>query len=214
MEHLKYAPTKEIKSQFSDNLYRNELPSLDELNEPIEIFSPDNQKAGMDISSLNEPIVISVKMEVIRLPANGGEWVGEIGNSEWVPDDLLVPKQPPGNELSWREIKDKYGIESIPFNDGEPDFSAVSEATVEIDDFTTDRNANFTQADEACAKKWSEEDKDGRSWTAADVKEYRKENQLSWHERSDQKTMDLVPQEVHGNVPHSGGISAAKNGGA
>jgi len=25
------------------------------------------------------------------------------------------------------------------------------------------------------------------------------------------KTMDLVPQEVHGNVPHSGGISVAKN---
>ncbi|WAD25617.1 HNH endonuclease [Pseudomonadaceae bacterium T75] len=203
---------QEIKVAFSNEHCGKELPSLDELNKPIEPYSPDSYSTTLDISTLNSPIELPTKVEAVRLPMNGGEWNGEVGNSDWIPDDTLVPKQPIGNELSWREIKDKYGIESIPFIDGEPDFSAVSEATVEIDDFTTDRNSNFTQADEACAEKWNAEQKDGRNWTAADVKEYRKENQLSWHERSDQKTMDLVPQEVHGNVPHSGGISAAKNG--
>lgn len=87
----------------------------------------------------------------------------------------------------------------------------MSEGTVEIDDFSTDRNSNFTQADEQLAEKWTEEGKDGKEWSPQDIKEYRKENNLSWHERSDMKTIDLVPQEVHGNVPHSGGISAVKN---
>jgi hypothetical protein len=204
---------QDIKTAFSNELGGKELPSLEELNKPIELSSPNSPTAALDLSSLNSPIELPSKVDFVRLPISGGEWSGEPGNSDWTPDDTLVPKKPEGNELSWREIKDKYDIESIPFIDGEPDFSAVSEATVEIDDFTTDRNNNFTQADEACAEKWSAEQRDGKSWTAADVKEYRKENQLSWHERSDQKTMDLVPQEVHGNVPHSGGISAAKNGG-
>ncbi|MGP1485379.1 MAG: HNH endonuclease [Campylobacter sp.] len=42
-------------------------------------------------------------------------------------------------------------------------------------------------------------------------RKYRKENKLSWRERSDQKTMDLVSQGIHGNIPHSSGISEAKN---
>lgn len=206
MEFLRNLQPKEINTTTPDDLARKKLPEIDVLNSLIGLPLDGKPNGKISIEDLNATIEYCDK----RLPSSGGEWTGEPGNSEWVPDNDVIPKQPPGNELAWEEIKEKYGIESIPFNDGEPDFSAVSEATVEIDDFTTDRNMNFTQADEACAKKWTEEDKDGRSWTAADVKEYRKENQLSWHERSDQKTMDLVPQEVHGNVPHSGGISAAK----
>jgi len=33
----------------------------------------------------------------------------------------------------------------------------------------------------------------------------------TWHERSDCKTMDKVPTEVHGNIRHSGGISEVKS---
>lgn len=144
------------------------------------------------------------------LPETGGEWSGDRGNSDWIPDNDTVPKSHNPDGKTWEEIKDEYELDAIPFEEGEPDFTEVSQATVEIDDFSVDRNANFTQADQACAEQWNEQNKDGKTWTAADVREYRKENKLSWHERSDQKTMDLVPSVVHGNVPHSGGISAAK----
>ena len=145
------------------------------------------------------------------LPRDGGEWSGEIGDSIWLPNRDEIPKRPPNNEKTWGEILDENGVEGIEFKDGEPDFSKVSEATVEIEEFTGDRNANFTQADEKLADQWTSESKDGRTWTPQDVKEYRKENNLSWHERRDKKTLDLVPQEIHGNIPHSGGISALKN---
>lgn len=211
MESFKEFVISEIKESSGAKIDGRKTLCLEELNRPFDLSTPNGVSVEVDLNSLNEPINLLVKVEV-RIPISGGEWSGQLGNSEWVPGDEIVPKQPLGNEMAWREIKDQYGIEGIPFNDGEPDFSAVSEASVEIDDFTTDRNANFSQADEACAQAWSEEGKDGKTWTAADVRDYRKENQLSWHERSDQKTMDLVPQVIHGNVPHSGGISAAKRG--
>ncbi len=147
------------------------------------------------------------------LPENGGVWEGEKGDSIWKPNRDEIPKKPPGNDETWGEILDKYGVEGIEFKDGEPDFTPFAEGTVEIDDFTEDRNANFTQADEQLAEQWTAEGKDGKEWSAQDIKDYRKENNLSWHERSDTKTLDLVPQEVHGNVPHSGGISVIKNSG-
>ena len=144
------------------------------------------------------------------LPDKNGKWEGEKGDGTWKPDPDSIPKKPSDNERTWREILEPYGTDGIEFKDGEPDFTPYSEASVEIEDFGLERDDNFTQADEALAKKWSEEQKDGKDWTAKDVEQYRKEHKLSWHERSDQKTMDLVPQVIHGNIPHSGGISAAK----
>jgi hypothetical protein len=31
-----------------------------------------------------------------------------------------------------------------------------------------------------------------------------------WHERQDGKRIDLLCHDIHGNIPHSGGISANK----
>ncbi len=144
-------------------------------------------------------------------PRNGGEWSGEIGNSTWKPTLNEIPKQPPGNNETWGEILKTHRIEGIDFKEGEPDFTRSAKATTEISDFSENRNTNFIQADEKLAEQWTIENKEGKEWSAQDVREYRKENNLTWHERSDMKTLDLVPQEIHGNVPHSGGISACKN---
>jgi len=149
--------------------------------------------------------------EFKNIPLSNGTWSGEPGNSKWIPDRNTTPKQPYGNEKTWDEILDENNIDGIEFKNGEPDFSIVSEGSVKIKDFSTERDDNFYQADELLAKKFSQENKNGKSdWTRADVKEYRKNQKLTWHERSDMETMDLVPQEVHGNIPHSGGISKAK----
>ena len=147
------------------------------------------------------------------LPSSNGSWEGEKGDSTWKPDPDCVPPKSNPEGKTWVEIEDKYGMYGVKFKDGEPDFSEIAEATVEIDDFTGNRFENFAQADSKLAEKWNAEGRDGRTdWTARDVAAYRKENNLTWHERRDMKTMDLVPSEVHNNIPHAGGISAWKQG--
>lgn len=150
------------------------------------------------------------------LPSNNGTWSGDRGESVWIPDENHKPecktpncRENPG-DLTWEEIMAKYDIDGIPFKDGYPDFSEVAVGEVEIDDFGTDRQKNFDQADEKLAEQWTKEGKDGKEWTAEDVKQWRKENNHTWHECEDCKTMQLVPTEVHNNVPHEGGISKAK----
>lgn len=155
---------------------------------------------------VDEPIVKAVN-QLGRCPVegSGGSWDGERGNSDWYPDEDYTPGDRNGtnpDNKTWGEILDQYDIDSIPFNDGEPDFSEVSKATVKIEDFTSDRDANFDQADEKLAEQWKCEPEDISAW--------RKENKYTWHECRDCETMQLVPTEVHGNIPHSGGVAVAK----
>ena len=136
---------------------------------------------------------------------HGGNWSGERGNSNWVMNPNSVPANKLSNpdKLSWNEINAKYGnnINTIPFKNGEPDLSAVAVDTVKIKNFTTSRYNNFTQADQTLAEKLG--------LNASDIARLRIDNNLTWHERADMGTMDLVPREYH-SVPHSGGISNAK----
>ncbi|HCW52161.1 MAG TPA: hypothetical protein DG753_00135 [Clostridium sp.] len=139
------------------------------------------------------------------LPRNGGIWTGEPGNSHWKPDPSIEPGDRNGTNpesKTWQEIMDEYGFESIPFKDGEPDFSEVSKGEVEIDDFSDDRSSNFDQADEKLAEQ--------KGCTPEEVAEWREKNKYTWHECDDCKTMQKVPTEVHGNISHSGGISKYK----
>jgi hypothetical protein len=135
-----------------------------------------------------------------------GNWEAERGDSKWIPSPEKIPGKSNPEGKTWGKILDQYGIDGIDFKDGEPDFSPLSKGTVEIDNFTDNRDKNFAQADIAEAKK--------RGCTPEEIKKWREENGYTWHERSDCKTMDLVPSEVHNNIPHSGGISVIKNQGA
>lgn len=140
------------------------------------------------------------------LPRTGGEWSGEPGDSDWIPDSDVEPGDRNGTNpehKTWGQIKEEYGFESIPFNGGEPDFSEVSKGEVEIDDFTDDRDSNFAQADEKLAEQ--------RGGTPEEVEKWREEHKYTWHECKDCKTMQKVPSEVHGNIPHSGGVSEYKS---
>lgn len=170
----------------------------------VEIFESELQSPIESISI--EKLDMKIKFEKASLlPRTGGEWTGEPGNSVWVPDRDFEPGDRHGTNpenKTWGEILDEYGIDGIPFKDGEPDFSEVAKGEVEIDDFSSDRDANFSQADEKLAEI--------RGCTPEEVEQWRKENKYTWHECKDCKTMQKVPTEVHGNVPHSGGISASK----
>ncbi|MDF1875979.1 hypothetical protein JHD48_09550, partial [Sulfurimonas sp. SAG-AH-194-I05] len=104
-----------------------------------------------------------------NIPQTDGTWSGKPGNSKWIPDRDVVPKQPYGNERTWGEILDENNIDGIDFKDGEPDFSPVSTGTVEIEDFTTERDANFYQADQNLAIQWNKDNKNGKNnWSISD----------------------------------------------
>ena len=140
-----------------------------------------------------------------RLPRTG-EWSGETGNSDWYPDRVDIPTKANEEGQTWGDILDKHGIDGIPFKDGEPDFSEVSKGTVEIDDFSTRRfgaGGNFDQADQKLAEQ--------RGCTVEEVQQWRADNDYTWHEKQDCKTMEKVPREIHHNVPHTGGISVLKS---
>ncbi|MDT2732745.1 HNH endonuclease [Streptococcus parauberis] len=138
------------------------------------------------------------------IPNNNGEWSGRAGNSIWMPfnDYVSSNKYTNPDSLNWKQIKDKFQFEGIRFKRGEPDFSEVSKGTVKIDKYTENRVKNFIQADREFAKK--------NNMSPREAREYRKENKLTWHERSDVRTMDLVPREIHSAIPHSGGIAEYK----
>ena len=148
-----------------------------------------------------------IQMKGCPVEGNGGTWDGERGNSKWLPDRGEVPKNPLTNPngLTWGEILDKYGIDGIQFEDGEPDFSDISKGEVQIDDFTDDRGSNFDQADEKLAEQ--------HGCTPEEVEAWRRENGYTWHECRDCETMQKVPREVHGNISHYGGISGYKSKG-
>ena len=147
----------------------------------------------------------TVKMDALHLPRSGGHWSDEPGNSKWFPDRDTVPGDRNGTnpeQKTWGEILDKYGIDHIAFKDGDIDLSSVARGQTEIDDFSSDRAYNFDQADKKLAEQ--------RGCTPEEVAKWRKEHGYTWHECSDCRTMQKVPTEVHGNIPHSGGISAKK----
>lgn len=154
-----------------------------------------------------EKLDVKIKFEKASLiPRSGGEWTGEPGDSVFIPDRNVEPGDRNGTNpehKTWGEILDKYGIEGIPFNDGEPDFSEVAKGEVQIDDFSEDRASNFDQADEKLAEQ--------RGCTPEEVAQWRKENKYTWHECKDCQTMQKVPTEIHGNISHSGGISECKS---
>ena len=166
------------------------------------IDASDTSKKAKEIAENQQP-------ERHRCPKRDGRWEGEEGNSKFIPDDDVIPKDrnysnPDGK--TWAEIKDKYGIDGVSFKNGYPDFSEVSKGTVEIDNFCTERygsGGNFDQADRKLA--------DQRGCTVEEVRQWRIDNNYTWHEMEDCKTMQKVPREVHGNIPHDGGISKLKN---
>lgn len=140
-----------------------------------------------------------------------GEWEGERGNSNFIPSESYIPSEKIGKTnanpdgLSMKELFEKNGIDKLKFENGHPDFSSISKGNAEIDNFTTDRPDNFKQAYE----KLSEQ----RGCTQRDVKNWMKENNYTFHECPDCKTLQKVPNEIHANIRHDGGVHIAKTGG-
>ena len=135
-----------------------------------------------------------------RASDGDGVWKDKVG------DSLFIP-----NNEEAKEVLREKGQDGIRYIDGEPDLSKVAEATVKIDDMTANREKNFKQADEKLAEIWNQEARNNKTdWKPRDAKNYRKDQKLSWHERCDTKTMDLVPRPIHEECKHIGGVAECK----
>lgn len=145
-----------------------------------------------------------------------GRYEGIRGESKYIPSRRTV------EGVIVTEILSQYGIDGIYYRNAEPDFEPCAEAVVKINGMTENREnysdsmgetalGNFSQADIELAKAWNLERREGRSdWEARDVLNYRKTNNLTWHEKCDTETMVLVRFEINFFFRHSGGCSECR----
>lgn len=120
-----------------------------------------------------------------------GEWTGKPGDSKFKTYNEEVNK-----------VLEKYGLDSIEYKDGIPDFSKCAVVSVEIDNMTSDLVTNYKQFCKKCAENWSEE---GKTVTPRDVADFKTANNLEFHECSDMRTCQLVLDKVHECFTHTGG---------
>lgn len=169
-----------------------------------------------EIQSSFEKHYVPYEERFKRTPVNDVQWDGERAESKCKPDGQTPESRAAQDKLA------EFRLDGIEYRNAEPDFSKVSEETVKIENmsencfnyYDTDGNfhlGNFTQADAKCAERWNSSQKDGRTdWKPEDVRDWRRENHYSWHERCDTKTMDLIPREIHDFFRHSGGRAECK----
>lgn len=187
--------TKDVDFKTYDN-EKNKGISLEEADSIFEKLCGDFENGG-DVKEKGSNEIAK------NCPIEHGSWEGERGNSKWIPEKDYIPLKSNPEGKSWGEIMREYNIDSIPFKDGEPDFSEVSKGDVKIEPFTENRDDNFDRADIELAKQ--------RGCSPEEVAKWRKEHGYTWHECKDMETMQKVPSIIHNNVSHRGGISEVKN---
>ena len=202
----------DIKNQKAD--FDSPIKVGKEVNtKKIETSDMREKEGANDLNPIDRPIEMSnkfystYKQRYDMTPKNNGEWTGAIGESVFK-----------SNRPEVIEALKKYGLEGIKFSNCVPEFSPVAETTVKIDmtefrysadDPTGKTIGNIEKADEACAKKWTKEKRekeDGtHTWNSRDVSDWRKANNFVWHECSDGKRCQLIPDLIHKYFPHLGG---------
>ncbi|MGE0789729.1 MAG: RHS repeat-associated core domain-containing protein [Sandaracinaceae bacterium] len=142
-------------------------------------------------SALDETGMSVVDVPNTRTPVSNGAWDGIEGDSNWHSSDPRV--------LS------VTGGEPVPYSDGYPVLNQWSEHEVGVR-HTRDRGRDFRAADRLLAsdRGWY---RDNGTPDRARAAAYRDEHGLTWHHHEDGRTMQLVPQDLHNNVPHQGGVS-------
>ena len=124
-----------------------------------------------------------------RLPRKDGEW------TEGVPGDGLWKSNNP-------DVNKITGGEAIPFKDGRPDFSKWSEGSVKV------KGMDGTKSDFSKIYEQLSEDLNLPNKTAAQA--WLSENKLTPH-HLDSETIQLIPTDLHGNIPHIGSASDMRN---
>ncbi len=148
-------------------------------------------------------------------PKSNGSWSGEPYNSTWMPADGYTPPNKSYSNLhglTWRDIKRKHGFSGLRCERGRFRFDEIAHYSVKLPNFaelveSPNREALHEAAFAALARQL------GKS--VAEVKAIKEsshdhtpmgQKNLVWHEDADCETLYLVPQEIHGNITHFGGV--------
>jgi hypothetical protein len=136
----------------------------------------------------------------VRLPDEGsGTWKGKRGDGEWTPPDPAKIDNPKEAKRLKKLINATDG-KPIKYNDGYPDFSGFickhKGDPVKVEVEMVGDPTDFTRANNAMKKKYP-------GW--------KQPKDTTWHHKEDGVTMELVPYDIHGNVPHTGGASIVKD---
>jgi RHS repeat-associated protein len=138
---------------------------------------------------VNDPNTWIDQFGLSRLPRSDGYWDGEPGNSNWFSNKS--------------EVKNITGGEGVPFKDGHADFSKWSQGNFEFDNLTghdTDFDLVHGRLKEDFGLK-----------SKAEAKRLMRRLGVTAHHHQDMKTIQLIPTDLHGNVPHEGGASKLRN---
>jgi hypothetical protein len=139
-----------------------------------------------------------------RLPRSEGGWDGEPGNSPWVSSNP--------------EVYRITGGEPVDYVHGEPVLRPYAEEQVVLTAMTGGDTADFGAARRGLMRQYP-----GRWRNVTHVEAWEHggtpdllgsslAEQHTWHHEPDVETMSLVPTALHGNLPHTGGASAARGG--
>ena len=144
----------------------------------------------------------------------------EFKNKEFRGESKCTLRPPPDAEL--KSILDSAGIDGIEYKNAVPDFSPVSKMELDGIDMTSGRtgaNGTYSQANNKLAQMLNDSldlakdfqitPKNGKTFTGTDIKNYMKENKLTWHELNDLTTVQMVPTKINSTFGHLGGISEA-----
>ena len=128
--------------------------------------------------------------------ASSGFWTDEHakGNTAWYSDNQLL------NEVT--------GYKPVMFKDGYPILDDYTQQTVRLEYMFGDKR-DFGTCDIELARRFAKFKRDGtpnQSW----AEDYRRVNKLTWHHHQDRVRMQLVPRDLHENLPHAGGASGAR----
>lgn len=135
----------------------------------------------------NNELQLSTYKERINQTPIDGIWTGQRGES------VFFSNKP--------EVTDYYD-KGIKYSNGYPDFSPLTIHEVKVEKVTSDRKANFKAADQMLARKLGVDRKD--------ITKMRKQENLTWHEVEDMRTMQLMPSPPHSKLGHIGGVGEAK----
>ena len=125
-----------------------------------------------------------------------GSWTGKPGNSVWQSTDAAVVRA--------------SGDGNVRFRKGYPVFDRTSEVRFKKGQLTGDAS-DFGLADAKLANQL------GGDWSPQLVKKLRQGKldgvKYTWHHHQNGRYMQLVPRDLHDNIPHTGGASRLRNGG-
>jgi hypothetical protein len=171
-----------------------------------------------------------------HIPTRNGRWSNPAspGNSVWFPDMDCIPQ---GSNDPYRPRKFRrlvlmhifkpvslkgvsflkaalvkinmlrmvFGLAGVRFIKGEPQFWPFAIATVKLSAYLDTRYGSagtMPEADRLLAERFGISVNEVRQWI--------NDNQYVWHERQDGRRIDLLSHDIHGNIPHTGGISVNK----